>query len=95
MTNLTNSQSKQECSLLRRAAGNNDARGSQEPIFKPITSPGLANDCFFGSVVGLALARGRGIGEFPVPFGVFLGSGAVVALLVGPKIILWYLHRIW
>jgi leader peptidase (prepilin peptidase)/N-methyltransferase len=43
-----------------------------------------------GSVVGLALARGRRLDEFPIPFGVFLGTGAAVALLVGTRIVDWY-----
>ena len=53
MTDQTNPQSKRECSLLRRAARNNDARRSQEAILKPITSPGLANDRFFGGLARL------------------------------------------
>jgi leader peptidase (prepilin peptidase)/N-methyltransferase len=47
-----------------------------------------------GSVVGLALARGRDVSEFRVPFGVFLGAGALAALLVGPKVVAWYLGRL-
>lgn len=44
-----------------------------------------------GSVVGLAMARGKEIDRFPVPFGVFLGIGAGIAVLAGPRIIDWYL----
>ena len=44
-----------------------------------------------GSVVGIVAARGRRMDEFQVPFGVFLGIGAVVSLLVGARILSWYL----
>ncbi|MCC6745799.1 MAG: prepilin peptidase [Acidobacteria bacterium] len=44
-----------------------------------------------GSVVGVVAARGRRIDEFQVPFGVFLGVGAVVSMLAGSRMIGWYL----
>jgi len=44
-----------------------------------------------GSVVGIAMARGRRIDEFRIPFGVFLGASAAVALLAGPRLVAWYL----
>jgi leader peptidase (prepilin peptidase)/N-methyltransferase len=44
----------------------------------------------FGSVVGIAMARGRRIDEFRIPFGVFLGASAAVALLAGPRLVAWY-----
>ena len=43
-----------------------------------------------GSVAGVVAARGRRIDEFQVPFGVFLGIGAVVSLLVGSRLLTWY-----
>lgn len=44
-----------------------------------------------GSIVGIFMARGRRFDEFKVPFGVFLGIGAMIALLAGSRIIAWYL----
>jgi leader peptidase (prepilin peptidase)/N-methyltransferase len=44
-----------------------------------------------GSVVGIAMARGRRIDELRIPFGVFLGASAAVALLAGPQLVTWYL----
>jgi len=50
-----------------------------------------------GTVVGAVImaragvARGR---KVAVPFGPFLGFGAVVALLAGPALIHWYLHTL-
>ncbi|MBK6424781.1 MAG: prepilin peptidase [Blastocatellia bacterium] len=44
-----------------------------------------------GSVIGVAAARGRRIDEFQVPFGVFLGIGAIISLLAGTRILAWYL----
>lgn len=46
-----------------------------------------------GAVVGLVMAGGKRIDEFRVPFGVFLGIGAAVSLLVGPDVVEWYLAR--
>jgi leader peptidase (prepilin peptidase)/N-methyltransferase len=43
-----------------------------------------------GSVVGIALSRGRSMGEMRLPFGVFLGIGAIVALLAGVPLVEWY-----
>jgi leader peptidase (prepilin peptidase) / N-methyltransferase len=45
-----------------------------------------------GSVVGIsyALARGRDL-QLAMPFGIFLGAGALVALLAGERIVNWYL----
>jgi leader peptidase (prepilin peptidase)/N-methyltransferase len=47
---------------------------------------------FAGSIVGvgIALTRGRDF-KLALPFGVFLGIGALVALLFGPQIVAWYL----
>ena len=44
-----------------------------------------------GTVVGLVAARGRDFNELKLPFGVFLGIGAVAALLAGEQILDWYL----
>ena len=44
-----------------------------------------------GTVVGLIAARGRDFNELKLPFGVFLGIGAVAALLAGEQILDWYL----
>jgi leader peptidase (prepilin peptidase)/N-methyltransferase len=50
---------------------------------------------FAGAVVGslimarLGVAKGR---KTAVPFGPFLAAGGVVALLVGPAIVHWYMH---
>jgi leader peptidase (prepilin peptidase)/N-methyltransferase len=45
-----------------------------------------------GGVVGIALmASGRHGGKHPVPFGPFLATGGVVALLWGERILSWYL----
>lgn len=44
-----------------------------------------------GSVAGVIAARGRRFDEFQVPFGVFLGVGAIVSMLAGSRILAWYL----
>jgi leader peptidase (prepilin peptidase) / N-methyltransferase len=52
---------------------------------------------FTGTVVGAAVmarfgfAQGR---KTAVPFGPFLAFGAIVALLVGPSLVHWYLHSV-
>ena len=45
-----------------------------------------------GSVIGMALMawQGKRNMQMLLPFGVFLGIGAVAALLVGPNIVAWY-----
>ncbi len=45
-----------------------------------------------GSVIGMALMmrRGRRNMQMLLPFGVFLGIGAIAALLIGPNIVEWY-----
>lgn len=45
-----------------------------------------------GAVAGVAMAviRREPLRKFPVPFGVFLGCGAAVALLAGERIVDWY-----
>ena len=47
---------------------------------------------FTGSLVGIAMMvrRGRGSLQMLLPFGIFLGIGAVAALLAGSKIVQWY-----
>jgi leader peptidase (prepilin peptidase)/N-methyltransferase len=47
---------------------------------------------FAGSIVGIgiALMRGRDF-KLALPFGVFLGTGALVSLLFGQQIVAWYL----
>ena len=45
-----------------------------------------------GSLVGIAIIVGRrGSMKTQIPFGVFLGAAAVVALFVGPQFISWYI----
>jgi leader peptidase (prepilin peptidase)/N-methyltransferase len=41
--------------------------------------------------VGVAVLRSRRFDEHQVPFGVFLGVGAAAALLVGDRLLVWYL----
>jgi leader peptidase (prepilin peptidase)/N-methyltransferase len=48
-----------------------------------------------GAIVGTAVMARVGVKEgrkTAVPFGPFLALGGVVALLVGPAIVHWYLH---
>jgi leader peptidase (prepilin peptidase) / N-methyltransferase len=48
-----------------------------------------------GTVVGALIMARAGVQEgrkTAVPFGPFLALGAVIALLVGPDIVHWYLH---
>ena len=47
---------------------------------------------FSGSLVGIALMlrKGRRNLQMMLPFGIFLGIGAVVSLLVGTRIVEWY-----
>jgi leader peptidase (prepilin peptidase)/N-methyltransferase len=48
-----------------------------------------------GTLVGSFIMARRGVSEgrkTAVPFGPFLALGGVVALLVGPAIVHWYLH---
>jgi len=50
---------------------------------------------FTGSLTGIALMfrRGRRNLQMMLPFGIFLGIGAVVSLLAGTRIIEWYLSQ--
>jgi leader peptidase (prepilin peptidase) / N-methyltransferase len=49
---------------------------------------------FLGSIVGLTQKFTRGVTlKHALPFGVFLGMGAVTALLVGRQIVDWYLTQ--
>jgi leader peptidase (prepilin peptidase)/N-methyltransferase len=45
-----------------------------------------------GSIIGilLMLRQGRRNMQMLLPFGIFLGIGAIVALLVGSQIVEWY-----
>lgn len=44
-----------------------------------------------GSVIGLALiSRGKGTMKMEIPFGVFLGPAAIIALFFGQSLINWY-----
>jgi len=47
---------------------------------------------FSGSIIGTLLMMRQGKRDMTMllPFGVFLGIGAVAALLVGPQIVQWY-----
>ena len=47
---------------------------------------------FSGSLIGIALMLRQGKRDMKMllPFGVFLGIGAIAALLVGPQIVEWY-----
>lgn len=52
---------------------------------------------FAGTVVGAALMARLGVAQgrkTAVPFGPFLAFGAIVALLVGPDLVHWYLHSV-
>jgi leader peptidase (prepilin peptidase)/N-methyltransferase len=52
---------------------------------------------FAGTVVGAALMARLGVAQgrkTAVPFGPFLAFGAIVALLVGPQLVHWYLHSV-
>lgn len=42
---------------------------------------------------GLLILLGRGDGRSPIPFGPFLAAGATIALLLGNRVIDWYLDR--
>jgi leader peptidase (prepilin peptidase)/N-methyltransferase len=44
-----------------------------------------------GSIIGIGLMyrRGRNL-QMMLPFGIFLGIGSIVSLLVGSRIITWY-----
>jgi leader peptidase (prepilin peptidase)/N-methyltransferase len=44
-----------------------------------------------GMVVGIAAARGERLSAVRIPFGPSLAAGAIVAALVGPAILSWYL----
>ncbi len=48
-----------------------------------------------GSIVGIALMlrRGRRDMMMMLPFGIFLGIGAIISLLYGSRIIAWYTHQ--
>ena len=50
---------------------------------------------FSGSLAGIALMfrRGRRNLQMMLPFGIFLGIGAVVSLLAGARIIAWYVSQ--
>ena len=45
-----------------------------------------------GSIIGIVLMMRQGKPDMQMllPFGVFLGIGSIVALLVGPSIVEWY-----
>src|SRR6266487_2059757 len=45
-----------------------------------------------GSIIGIAimLKQGKRDMQMLLPFGVFLGIGAIAALLVGPHVVEWY-----
>ncbi|HEY0385230.1 MAG TPA: A24 family peptidase, partial [Pyrinomonadaceae bacterium] len=48
-----------------------------------------------GSITGILLmikSRERNM-QMLLPFGIFLGTGAIIAVLVGSRIIAWYVHR--
>jgi leader peptidase (prepilin peptidase)/N-methyltransferase len=50
---------------------------------------------FLGAALGVALMlAGRASRSTPLPYGVFLGSGAMCALFVGAPIITWYSHHL-
>ena len=43
-------------------------------------------------MTGVMLSHGTGARKVGVPFGPFLALGGVIALLVGPELIDWYLN---
>lgn len=48
-----------------------------------------------GSIIGIGMMLGRGERnmQFMLPFGIFLGIGAIAALLIGAPIVNWYLGQ--
>jgi leader peptidase (prepilin peptidase)/N-methyltransferase len=48
-----------------------------------------------GSIIGilLMLRRGEKNLQMELPFGIYLGSGAIVALLVGARMVVWYVSK--
>jgi leader peptidase (prepilin peptidase)/N-methyltransferase len=51
----------------------------------------LVLSSFSGAIIGLLLmALQRGTMKFALPFGTFLGIGAVVAMLIGDPLVAWY-----
>lgn len=49
----------------------------------------------FGSAIGILVARikGSSLKKTEIPFGAFLGPGAIASLLIGHQLIAWYLGR--
>jgi leader peptidase (prepilin peptidase)/N-methyltransferase len=48
-----------------------------------------------GAALGVALMlAGRATRTTPLPYGVFLGAGSILALLVGAPVISWYSHHL-
>jgi leader peptidase (prepilin peptidase)/N-methyltransferase len=47
---------------------------------------------FSGSLIGIALMirQGKKDMQMLLPFGIFLGIGSILALLIGPQIVEWY-----
>ncbi len=59
-------------------------------VIVAVLSGTLAGALFGAAVMArLGVARGR---KVTVPFGPFLAAGGILALLVGPQIVHWYLH---
>ena len=57
-------------------------------------APALLIAVLAGTVAGtgVMLTHGTGARKVGVPFGPFLALGGVIALLVGPELIDWYLN---
>ena len=57
-------------------------------------APALLIAVLAGTLVGggVMLSHGTGARKVAVPFGPFLALGGVIALLVGPELIDWYLN---
>jgi leader peptidase (prepilin peptidase)/N-methyltransferase len=49
----------------------------------------------FGSAIGILVAKikGSSLKKTEIPFGTFLGPGAIASLLIGQQLITWYLGR--
>jgi prepilin signal peptidase PulO-like enzyme (type II secretory pathway) len=58
----------------------------------PLTALTIFFGVLAGSIVGVALMLRRGERDMQMllPFGIFLGAGAIMSLLVGTRIVDWY-----
>jgi leader peptidase (prepilin peptidase)/N-methyltransferase len=61
----------------------------------PLTVLAIFLGVLTGSIIGIALMLRRGERDMKMllPFGIFLGLGAIISLLVGTQIVNWYLSQ--